>query len=515
MKPIQVLWVDDEINLLKPHIQFLEEKGYTVSPCTNGPDALELIKTKVFDIVLLDENMPGMDGLEVLSSIKQAFPNLAVIMITKSETETLMEEAIGAKISDYLIKPVNPNQILLSLKKNLDHSRLVMEKTTIDYQRSFQELTQEIGMANNLNDWVKIYQKLCFWELELESLESNDLQEILSYQKGEANSQFSRFVCKNYESLLKNDDSLVFSHQMIQKLVLPKLASNSPTLLVVVDNLRYDQWRVLQGFLTPFYSMQEETICSSILPTATQYARNALFAGELPVDIKRLYPQWWKDDTDDGGKNLFERELLDAQFKKLGADIKFSYHKITRSEQGQKLANHMVNEKNNDLCVVVYNFVDVISHAKTEMEIIKELASNDKAFRSLTASWFKNSPLFEIIKNAQSVGFTLMITTDHGTINVRQPSKIFGDRDTSTNIRYKTGRRLNAEDKSLFSVSNPEDIGLPKINMSSTFTFATEDRYLIYPSRFNHFVSYYKNTYQHGGVSLEEMLIPFAVLSPK
>ena len=515
MKPIQVLWVDDEINLLKPHIQFLEEKGYTVSPCTNGPDALELIKTKVFDIVLLDENMPGMDGLEVLSSIKQSFPNLAVIMITKSETETLMEEAIGAKISDYLIKPVNPNQILLSLKKNLDHSRLVMEKTTIDYQRSFQELTQEIGMANNLNDWVKIYQKLCFWELELESLESNDLQEILSYQKGEANSQFSRFVCKNYENLLKNDDSLVFSHQMIQKLVLPKLASNSPILLVVVDNLRYDQWRVLQGFLKPFYSLQQETICSSILPTVTQYARNALFAGELPMDIKRLYPQWWKDDTDDGGKNLFEHELLDAQFKKLGADINFSYHKITRSEQGQKLANHMGNEKNNDLCVVVYNFVDVISHAKTEMEIIKELASNDKAFRSLTASWFKNSPLFEIIKNAQSVGFTLMITTDHGTINVRQPSKIFGDRDTSTNIRYKTGRRLSAEDKSLFSVSNPEDIGLPKINLSSTFTFATEDRYLIYPSRFNHFVSYYKNTYQHGGVSLEEMLIPFAVLSPK
>ena len=515
MESIQLLWVDDEINRLQPHIQFLLEKGYQVSTCTNGPDALELIKKQSFDVVLLDENMPGMDGLSVLSKIKQMLPNLAVIMITKSEAESLMEEAIGSKIADYLIKPVNPNQILLSLKKNLDHSRLVTEKTSLDYQRSFQELNMEISRANDYSEWAAIYQKLCFWELELDSLEMNDLQEILDHQKAEANRQFSKFISSNYEDLVGGDSPLVMSHQMIEQLVLGKMEEDKTTLLVVIDNLRYDQWRVLQTHLTPFYKLQEEMICSSILPTATQYARNALFAGKLPVHIKRLYPNLWKDDIDSGGKNQHEQELLRAQFAALDQEVSFSYHKINHQEQGLKLASQLQNEAKNDLCVVVYNFVDVISHAKTEMEIIKELASSDKAYRSLTSTWFQNSPLLDIIKRAQSMGFTLMITTDHGTINVRQPSKILGDRESSTNIRYKTGKRINTEDKNLYSVSNPEDIGLPKINLSSSFTFATENRYLIYPSNYNHFVNFYKNTYQHGGVSLEEMLIPFAVLYPK
>ena len=515
MKSIQVLWVDDEINLLQPHIQFLEEKGYQVNPCTNGPDGLELIKKQTFDVVLLDENMPGMDGLSVLSEIKKISPNLSVIMITKSEAETLMEEAIGSKIADYLIKPVNPNQILLSLKKNLDHSRLVTEKTSMDYQRSFQELNIEISQANDYAEWAEIYQKLCFWELELDALESNELQEIIDHQKAEANHKFAKYISSNYEDLVGGNSPLIMPHQMIEQLVLEKTSKDKTTLLVVIDNLRYDQWRVLQTHLSPFYKLQEEIICSSILPTATQYARNALFAGELPFHIKRLYPNLWKDDNDTGGKNQHEQELLSAQFVALKQDVSFSFHKINRHEQGLKLASQLQNEKNNDLCVVVYNFVDVISHAKTEMEIIKELASSDKAFRSLTSTWFQNSPLLDIIKRAQSLGFTLMITTDHGTINVRHPSKVFGDRETSTNIRYKTGKRLNSEDKNLYTVSNPEDIGLPKINLSSSFTFATEDRYLIYPSNYNHFVNFYKNTYQHGGISLEEMLIPFAVLSPK
>ena len=515
MGSIQVLWVDDEVNRLQPHIHFLEQKGYRVNPCTNGPDALELIRKQTFDVVLLDENMPGMDGLSVLSEIKKILPNLVVIMVTKSEAETLMEKAIGSKISDYLIKPVNPNQILLSLKKNLEHSRLVTEKTSMDYQRSFQELNREISRVNDYAEWATIYQKLCFWELELDALESNDLQEIIDNQKAEANHQFSKFISSNYEDLVAGNSPLIMSHQIIEKLVLDKTQKDKTTLVVVIDNLRYDQWRVLQTHLSPFYKLQEEIICSSILPTTTQYARNALFAGELPVHIKRLYPKLWKDDIDSGGKNQHEEELLRAQFAALKQDLSFSYHKINRQEQGLKLVSQLQNEENNDLCVVVYNFVDVISHAKTEMEIIKELASSDKAFRSLTSTWFQNSPLLDIIKRAQSLGFTLMITTDHGTINVRQPSKILGDRESSTNIRYKTGKRLNTVDKNLYTVSNPEDIGLPKINISSSFTFATEDRYLIYPSNYNHFVNFYKNTYQHGGVSLEEMLIPFAVLSPK
>ena len=510
-----MLWVDDEIQRLQPHIHFLEEKGYIVTSCTNGPDALHLVNENSFDVVLLDENMPGMDGLSVLSKVKQIDSDLIVIMITKSEAEALMEEAIGSKIADYLIKPVNPNQILLSLKKNLDNSRLVAEKTTANYQRSFQELNMDINQANTYEDWSSIYQKLCFWELEIDAMESSDLQEILLHQKSEANHQFSKSISASYKELVNGDSPLVMSHQVIEKLVLDKLNKETTTLFLVIDNLRYDQWRVLQTHLSPYYKVQQEMICSSILPTATQYARNALFAGQLPVHIKRLYPQLWKDDTDPGGKNLFEEELLTAQFASLDHEISWSYHKINRQDQGSKLAAQLHNESSHELCVVVYNFVDVISHAKTEMEIIKELASSDKAFRSLTSTWFQNSPLLDLIKRAQTLGFTLIVTTDHGTINVRQPSKILGDRESSTNIRYKTGKRLNTDDKSLYVVSEPEEIGLPKINLSSSYTFATEDKYLIYPTNYNHFVNFYRNTYQHGGISLEEMLIPFAVLSPK
>mgnify|MGYP003333523048 CR=1 FL=1 len=515
MEPIQALWVDDEIDLLKPHILFLEEKGYKIHTSRNGVDALEFIKNQYIDIVLLDENMPGMDGLEVLGHIKKDRPNLPVVMITKSEAENIMEDAIGAKISDYLIKPVNPNQILLSLKKNLDDQRLVSEKTTSTYQRTFQELNSEINAAQSLHDWSEVYQKLIFWELEMEQLTSDGVQDILLFQKTEANQQFTRNVRQQYQKWIHDSEHMVFSHRAFAELVVPHVDKDRPTLLLMIDNLRFDQWKIIQSALGPYYGLKAEKTYCSILPTATQYARNAFFAGMLPNEIKKTHPQWWKDDTDAGGKNLFEDKLLSAQLSRLGLNWKHSYHKINKPEQGVKLAEQLNNELHNQLTIVVYNFVDMISHAKTEMDVIKELANSDKAYRSLTSSWFANSPLLEIVKKAQSLGFQLMITTDHGTINVKNPVEVLGDRDTSTNIRYKTGRRVNVKDKNILVFDNPDSIGLPTVNMTSSFVFATEDRYLVYPTRYHHFVKFYKDTYQHGGVSLEEMLIPFAVLSPK
>ena len=514
MQPIELLWIDDEVDLLQAHILFLSQKGYHVQTAHGGQDAIALIKNKLFDVVLLDENMPGMSGLEVLDELKQINPALPVIMITKSEEENIMEEAIGAKIADYLIKPVNPNQILLSLKKNLESSKLVTEKTISSYQRSFQELNGQLMQAQTLSDWSEVYQKILYWELELDSIDSSELQEIFHYQKTEANLSFSRFIEKNYTTLLFEDNEYIFSHQAFQKWVVPTL-DTKPTLLLMIDNLRYDQFKSILPIISPYYSIEKEQTYYSILPTATQYARNAFFSGLLPSEMEKNYPQWWKNDIDEGGKNVHEADFLAAQMNRLNQNTSHSYHKINRPHEANKFLDYLKADDNTHLKVVVYNFVDMISHAKTEMEVIKELASTDKAYRSLTKSWFQNAALLDIIKTAHQKGYQLIITTDHGTINVEQPSKIIGDRESSTNIRYKTGRRLKAENKHVFEVTDPKSIGLPSINMSSSYVFAKDSYYLVYPSRYHHFVNYFRNTYQHGGISLEEMCIPFAVFAPK
>ncbi|MEJ1221987.1 T9SS response regulator signal transducer PorX [Sediminicola sp. 1XM1-17] len=514
MNKITILWVDDEIDLLKPHIIFLESKNYEVITCLSGQEALEeLTKSKV-DIVFLDENMPGISGLETLNEIKVINASLPVVMITKSEEEFIMEEAIGSKIADYLIKPVNPNQILLSLKKNLDHSRLVSEKTTANYQQEFRKISMDLSMVNSYGEWAELYKKLIYWELRLEEIEDSGMFEILESQKVEANAQFCKFMEKNYEDWYQGGDAPVMSHTLFKELVKPEL-KDSKTLLLVIDNLRYDQWLAFEDTLNTFYKKKKELPYYSILPTATQYARNAIFSGLTPLDMEKKYPDWWKNDTDEGGKNLFEADFLGAQIKRLGLDLQWDYHKISSLKQGRQLSQNFKSHKDNDLTVIVYNFVDMLSHSRTEMEVIKELASNDKAYRSLTLSWFKNSPLLEIIQQAQNMGLKLIITTDHGTINVKQPSKVIGDKETSLNLRYKTGRSLTYEEKDVLEIKNPKDVHLPNINVSSSFIFAKNDLFFAYPNNYNHYVSYYRNTYQHGGVSLEEVIIPFVVLEPR
>ncbi|WP_405200703.1 PglZ domain-containing protein [Christiangramia sp. LLG6405-1] len=516
MMTIKILWVDDEIDLLKPHILFLQKKNYEVQTCKSGTEALELIEEENFDIIFLDENMPGLTGLETLAEIKERRETVPVVMITKSEEEYIMEEAIGSKIADYLIKPVNPNQILLSLKKNLDHSRLISEKTTSNYQQEFRKIAMDLSQVNSYEEWVSLYQKLIYWEIQLEEIEDSGMFEILESQKQEANNQFFKFISKNYEDWFQQGgEPPVMSHTLFKKKILPEIKSGEPTLLVVVDNLRYDQWKSLEPIITTHYKKEKEDAYFSILPTATQYARNAIFSGMMPSEMEKLFPGYWKNDTEEGGKNLHESDFLREQLKRLGKDLRYEYHKITSLKAGRKLADNFKSQKSNDLTVVVYNFVDMLSHSKTEMEVIKELASNDKSYRSLTQSWFKNSPLLDIIQKAQQQGFKLIITTDHGTINVKNPSKVIGDKNTSLNLRYKTGRSLTYENKEVFAIENPKSVHLPTINMSSSYIFAKEDLFFAYPNNFNHYVSYYRNTYQHGGISLEEVVIPFVVLNPK
>lgn len=516
MDKIDILWVDDEIDLLKPHIMFLEEKGYAVDTVNNGNEALDMVSDKRYDLIFLDENMPGMDGIETLKYIKEKNESVPVVMITKSEEESIMEDAIGSKISDYLIKPVNPNQILLTIKKHLDTRRLVSEKTTSNYQQEFRQIGMDLAMVNDFEGWEELYRKLIYWELELDKLEDEGLNEILLTQKKEANSQFFKFIEKNYEDWVNGEDAPVMSHTLFKKWVQPSLKEGENIFWIVIDNLRYDQWRVIKPVLEQYFVTEREESFFSILPTATQYARNALFAGLMPAEIQKRFPDKWIHDNDDEGKNNYEEDFLADQLKRSGlGDIRWSYNKITNHNAGKKLVDNLQNYSQNQLNVVVYNFVDMLSHAKTDMKVIKELADNDKAYRSLTLSWFQNSPLIDMIRILKEKGFTLMLTTDHGTINVHNPTKLVGDRNVNTNLRYKVGRNMSYSGKEVYEAKNPGDIHLPRPNINSVYVFAREDNFFAYPNNFNHYVKYYTNTYQHGGISLEEMIVPFAVLKPR
>ena len=516
MREINILWIDDEISFLKSHIIFLEQKNYKVTPCQSGKEAIEVFKLQNFDIVFLDENMPGISGLDTLSELKTIKSNIPVVMITKSEEEYIMEEAIGSKIADYLIKPVNPNQILLSLKKNLDNSRLISEKTSSNYLQEFRKISMEMNDIKSSDGWIDFYKKLIYWEIELENSQDNTMLEILEAQKFEANFQFGKFIEKNYSSWFNGESSPLLSHKLFETKIAPEISKDQSTLLIIVDNLRFDQWKSMESNVNKYYKIKNESLYYSILPTATQYSRNAIFSGLTPMEMENKFPNYWRNDNDEGGKNLYEDKFLDHQLLRLGySNLIYEYIKITNLKSGKKLAETFKTKTQNDLTVVVYNFVDMLSHSKTEMEVVKELASDDRGYRSLTNSWFNNSPLLDIIKQAKELNFKLIITTDHGTINVKNPSKVIGDKNTSLNLRYKTGRSLSYDSKDVLAVKNPNSVGLPAISINSSFIFAKNNLFFAYPNNYNHYVSYYKNSYQHGGISLEEIIIPFIVLNPR
>ncbi|MCR5819374.1 MAG: PglZ domain-containing protein [Bacteroidaceae bacterium] len=511
-----LLWVDDEIELLRGHILYLQKKGYEVDTVSNGFDAVDRCAERTYDLILLDENMPGISGLETLQRIKEISPATPVVMVTKSEEENIMDQAIGSKIADYLIKPVNPNQILLTLKKNIHSREIVSEHAQTAYGQASTQMNLLIQDATRIEDWMEIYRRLVAWELDLTGTDPA-IREMLQMQKSEANRDFAKFIAKKYLQWVADKDVSgrpIMSPDIFKKKVFPALDRGEKVFLIVIDNFRYDQWRMLYGELADLFTIEEDLYCT-ILPTATQYARNAIFSGLMPNIIAEMFPDLWVDEDSEEGKNLNEAPLIQTQFQRYRRSNTFTYHKINDSVAAEKLVSRLPQLNKYDLNVCVLNFIDMLSHARTESRMVRELASNEAAYRSITLSWFRHSAVGELFRALALSDYHIIITTDHGSIRCSTPIRVKGDKNTNTNLRYKLGKNLEYNPKEVFDITDPHRAQLPAPNLSTRYIFATGDSFFAYPNNYNYYVNYYRDTFQHGGISMEEMLVPIVELTPK
>ncbi|TYP93918.1 PglZ domain-containing protein [Fodinibius salinus] len=511
----RILWADDEIDQLEAHIIFLENKDFEVSPVTNGEDAITLIKEESFDIVFLDEQMPGMDGLAVLNRIKTLEPSLPVVMITKSEEESIMEEAIGGKISDYLIKPVNPNQIVLTIKRLLEQQRIRNEQFAQSYLREFNKISDRIHDNLSWNEWITIYKQLTRWDVDLESGEES-LRQVLGDQYREANKMFGEFITKQYQPWLEKEtpDRPPLSVDLVDEYVLPHVKNGQTTLFFIIDCMRYDQWMMFENLLSDSYSIDTD-FYYSILPTATPYSRNAIFSGLYPLEIENIYPDLWDQGEDERSLNQYEKELMRAQLDRKGIDQKIKYEKVLNTEQGRAVAQDIHNYIQEPLSTFVYNFVDTLVHSRSDSDVLKEIAPDVPAFRSLTKTWFQHSTLYEIFQMLAEEEVVVVVTTDHGAVRALHDTEVKGDRNTSTSLRYKYGRNLTVEDNSSIVIENPEEYKLPTPGYSNNYIIAKEDYYFVYPTNYHEYQNRYRDSFLHGGASMEEMILPIATLRPK
>ncbi|MBR1550534.1 MAG: PglZ domain-containing protein [Bacteroidales bacterium] len=535
----RILWADDEIELLKPHVLFLKEKGCEVTAVQSGGDALDELEGGVLpDVVFLDEQMPGLSGIETLRRVKERWPQLPVVMVTKSEEEGLMEDALGGKISDYLIKPVSPSQLWLMVKKHTERKRLQSERSTMNYQQEFREIGNMIGGRMDAEEWKDVYRKLVYWDLELAGSEDENIHEIFMSQKEDANRQFCRFYEEKYLNWVAGGQGRpLMSPTVLKERMFPLLSGvesgerrvenrttqdrgsrfptpHSPlsTFLIVIDNFRFDQWKFVQPLLEQYFRTEREDMYYAILPTTTQFARNAMFAGLMPSEIERMYPQYWVNEDQEGWKNQYEAELLGENLRRNGIGVKMSYNKVLNAQYGKKLVDRLPELMRNGLNVIIYNFIDMLSHARTDSDIVRELAEDEKAYRSVTLSWLEHSPLMEILKALSEKDVNVIITTDHGSVKIDHPVRVKGDREVSVNLRYKQGRLLDYNAKDVFEVKDPKRAFLPKLHVTSPYIFCRGNDFFAYPNNYNEYVRYYTNTFQHGGLSMEEVLVPFVVL---
>jgi CheY-like chemotaxis protein len=516
----RILWADDEIDLLRPHVLFLEGKGYDVTSVTNGADAVEHVRDARFDVVFLDEQMPGMGGLDALAEIKAVSPETPVVMITKSEEEHLMEDAIGGQIADYLIKPVNPKQILLTCKRLLEGGRLREEKTSQTYLSRFGELSMRIGSGLDADEWIEVYQQLVRYGVELEA--DDGARQILEDQYREANREFGRFIEEVYPGWIEDlragekEGRPPLSPEVLSTWVLPRLDEGKPVVFMLIDCMRYDQWLEFERLLYPLFNLEKDWHYS-LLPTATPYSRNAIFAGLLPGEIATRYPHYWQHDTgDEGSLNQHEDKLL-MEFlqRKHKGGVRLRYDKIVSTEDGQNLAAAASDLAQHDLSALVVNFVDILAHSRSDSSVLKEIAPDERAYRALTRTWFEHSWLYRLFEDLARQDVTLVLTTDHGVVRSLHATKVIGDRETSTSLRYKHGRNLKADDKHAIFVRNPEAYGLPRTGINENYIFAKEDYYFVYPTNYHRYLNQYMDTFQHGGASLEEMILPVVTLRPR